>query len=75
MKKIISFLINIDEQNIKNYSLKTIIIDLLTIGIGTVILLTSVSNLNSNQDGVTIGSSLLVFGVLIKIWKKELKKE
>ncbi len=68
-------MINIDEQNIKNYSLKTIIIDLLTIGIGTVILLTSVSNLNSNQDGVTIGSSLLVFGVLIKIWKKELKKE
>lgn len=75
MKKLISFLTNIQEQDIDNKSIKSIIIDLLTNGAGIVILFTSLTNFQISKDGVSIGSALLILGILIKIWKKELMKK
>ena len=73
MKKIVSFLIDIQEQNIDDKLIKTILIDSITIGIGTVMFLCSVFNNYVNEEGVLVGSSLCILGILIRIWKKEIK--
>lgn len=73
MKKIVSFLTNIQEQNIDNKLMKTILIDSVTIGVGTVLFLCSIFNNHTSEEGILIGSSLCILGILIRIWKKEVK--
>ncbi len=71
MKKIVSFLTNIHEQKIDNKLMRTILIDVITIGVGTVILMCSIFNKNISEEGVLLGSSLCILGILIRMWKKE----
>jgi hypothetical protein len=74
MKKLISFLTGIPIENVDNKALKSIIIDILTIGLGTVILLSSIFDYRVKQDGVILGSSLLISGILIRNWRNALNK-
>lgn len=53
--------------------MRTVIIDLITMGVGTVVFLCSVFNQNVSEEGVLIGSSLSILGILIRIWKNDVK--
>jgi hypothetical protein len=75
MKKIISFLTNVNIQDIDDLSIKSILIDIVTIGVGTVMLFISFANTRVSEEGAGLGSSLITLGILIKIWKKELRKK
>jgi hypothetical protein len=75
MRNVISFLTGAPKENIDSKALKSIVIDIVTIGLGTVILLSSIFDYRVKQDGVILGSSLFILGVLIRSWKKTLNKD
>jgi hypothetical protein len=73
MKKIIAFLTNKQVGSVDNMVLKTITIDLVTFGFGTIIFFSSLLNNYSDKAGASSGALLIILGVLIRIWKKEIK--
>jgi len=75
MRNLISFLTGAQKEHIDSKALKYIAIDIVTIGLGTVILLSSIFDYRVKQDGVILGTSLLILGILIRNWRKELNKD
>lgn len=75
MRNLISFLTGVPKEKIDRNALKLIVIDIVTIGFGTVILLSSIFDYVVKQDGVILGSSLFISGILIRTWRKFLNKD
>lgn len=74
MRNVISFLTGVSKDKIDSLTIRFIIVDILTILLGAVIMLKSFFNYRVDEDGVIVGSSLLVLGFLIKGWRKALYK-
>ncbi|HEY1046680.1 MAG TPA: hypothetical protein VGF79_09595 [Bacteroidia bacterium] len=59
-------------NSIKQLLKNVILVDILTIGLGFTVLLSSIfEGGRPSQEGVTFGSSLLILGILIRLWRKE----